>query len=160
MSNNHHGNERTELEIIYELTLILARLTKDKAPHKVRLSLITFINKSKFEVMALTLTGTQSAIGLLGLTDTVTNVPVTATFGPATATPDSGFITATVNADNSITATAVSAGAGNLVVSASVTYTDSNGVSQTQTLSVTIPVTVAQATADSVALTVTFGAPA
>lgn len=110
--------------------------------------------------MALTLGATQKAQGTLGLTDTVTNLPVTGTFAAVTAVPDSAFFTAVVNPDNSITVAGASAGAGNLAVSASVTYTDSTGAVQTVTKTVSIPVTVAQATADSVALTVTFGTPA
>lgn len=147
-------NESILLHIVERL------LPKEPEAHKVRLSLITFINKSKFEIMALNLTGTQSAQGLLGLTDTVTNVPVIATFDSVTATLDSSFATATVNADNSITVTAVSPGAGTLTVTANVSYTDSTGAAQVQSLSTTVPVTVAQASADSVALTVTFGTPA
>lgn len=148
------SNENKLLHIVERL------LPKEPVVHKVRLLLITFINKSKFEIMALNLTGTQSAQGLLGLTDTVTNVPVTATFDSVTATLDGGFATSTVNADNSITVTAVSPGTGTLTVGANVSYTDSTGAAQTQPLSTTVPVTVAQATADSVALTVTFGTPA
>lgn len=147
-------NESTLLHIVERL------LPKEPTAHKVRISLITFINKSKFSIMALNLTGTQSAQGLLGLTDTVTNVPVIATFSSVTATLDSAFATATVSSDNSITVTAVSPGTGTLTVAASVSYTDSTGAAQTQPLSTTVPVTVAQATADSVALTVTFGTPA
>lgn len=148
------NNESTLLHIVERL------IPKEPIRNKVRLSLITFINKSKFQIMALNLSGTQSAQGLLGLLDTVTNLPVVASFSSVTATPDSGFISATVNPDNSITATAVTPGAGNLVVSALASYTDSTGAAQSQTLTVAIPVTVAQATADAVALTVTFGTPA
>jgi hypothetical protein len=157
-----YGNESKELEIILEQTRIIANLThKDRGPHKVVLSLITFINQSKFQIMALTLGATQKAQGTLGLTDTVTNLPVVASsFASVTATPDSAFFTAVVNPDNSITVSGASPGSGNLNVSASATFKDSTGATQTQTLTVAIPVTVAQATADSVALTVTFGTPA
>jgi hypothetical protein len=151
--------EKEEFSIINRLLGIIENLTGNK-PHKVRLSLNTIINNSKFQIMALTLGATQKAQGTLGLTDTVTNLPVTGTFASVTATPDSAFFTAVVNPDNSITVSGASAGSGNLNVSASATFTDSTGASQTQTLTVSIPVTVAQATADSVALTVTFGTPA
>jgi len=154
------GHEEKEKDgIIFRLLGIIENLTSCKA-HKVRLSLITIINNSKFEIMSLTLNANQKSQGTLGLVDTVTNLPVVATFASVTATPDSAFITAVVNADNSITVTGVSAGAANLAVSASASYTDSTGAAQTATLTVSIPVTVAQSTADSVALTVTFGTPA
>lgn len=154
-------NEKRSLENEERLLKIIDKLLPhEHKPNKVRLALITFISKSKFEIMALNLTGTQSAQGLLGLTDTVTNVPVTATFDSVTATLDSAFATATVNGDNSITVTAVSPGTGTLTVAANVSYTDSTGAAQVQPLSTTVPVTVAQASADSVALTVTFGNPA
>lgn len=145
-------NESVLLHIVERL------LPKEPKAHKVRLALITFISKSKLEIMALTLTGTQTSQGILGLLDTVTNVPVSATFANITATPDSAFVTATVNADNSISVVGVTPGTGNLVVTADVSYTDSTGAPQTQNLTATIGVTVAQSqpTADGVALTVTF----
>jgi hypothetical protein len=151
--------EKEFLDIIKLQASVINRLTMNREPHNVSLSLITFINNSKFQIMALTLGATQKAQGTLGLTDTVTNLPVTGTFASVTATPDSAFFTAVVNADNSITVSGVSAGAGNLNVSSSATYTDSTGAAQTKTLTVAVPVTVAQASADSVALTVTFGTP-
>ena len=152
--------EKERDSIISRLLGIIENLTGNK-PHPVRMSLNTIINNSKFQIMALTLGATQKAQGTLGLVDTVTNLPVTASaFASVTAVPDSAFFTAVVNPDNSITVSGASAGAGNLVVTASASYTDSTGAAQTQTLTVSIPVTVAQATADSVALTVTFGTPA
>lgn len=158
------GDSATEKSLIETVNIqaqTIANLLSEKCkPHKVRLALTTIINRSKFEIMALTLNANQKSQGTLGLQDTVTGLPVVATFTSVTATPDNpAFFTATVNPDNTITVTGVSAGAGNLTVSASAAYTDSTGAAQTQTLSVSVGVTVAQATADKVALTITFGTP-
>lgn len=156
-------NEMRSLENETRLLKLIEHLfRKLDNPHKVRLALITFINNSKLQIMTLSLTGTQTSQGILGLLDTVTNVPVTATFANVVATPDSGFITATVNADNSITVAGVTPDTGNLVIASDVSYTDSTGAAQTQNLAVAIGVTVAQSqpTADAVALTVTFSTPA
>lgn len=156
-------NEERFQENEKRLLKLLERLIPHEPPKpKVRLALITFINNSKLEIMILNLTGTQTSQGILGLLDTVTNVPVTATFANIVATPDSAFVTAAVNSDNSISVVGVTPGTGNLVITSDVSYTDSTGVPQTQNLTATIPVTVAQSqpTADGVALTVTFSTPA
>jgi hypothetical protein len=155
-------SEKSLIETVNIQAQTIANLLSEKCKaHKVRLSINQIINKSIYQLMALTFNVGQKSQGTLGLTDTVTNQPVQATFASVTATPDNASVfTAVVNADNSITATAVAPGSANLNVSASVSYTDSTGTAQTVTLTVSIPVTVAQLTADSVALTLTFGTPA
>lgn len=148
-------------DVIIHIDKIVINLGEEcNRADEVRLILTTFVNKNKYSIMALTLNAGQSAAGTLGLQDTVTGLPVTSTFTGTTASPDNAAVfTSVVNPDGSITATAVAPGTANLLVATTGAYTDSNGTPQTQSLTLSVPVTVAQATADSVALTLTFGTP-
>lgn len=111
--------------------------------------------------MSLSLVSNQQVAGTLGLLDTVTNNPVTATFANITAASDNtAAFTVTSDASGNVNVVGVAAGTGNVTVTADASYTDSTGTAQTKTLSFTTDVTVtAIITADGVALTVTFGAP-
>ena len=119
------------------------------------------LNKSKFQIMSLSLVSNQKVAGTLGLIDSVTNNPVTATFANVTATSDTpAAFTASVDSSNNIDVVGVAAGTGILTVSALTAYTDSTGAAQSVTLTTTVDVTItAVITADGVALTVTFGTP-
>lgn len=102
----------------------------------------------------------QNLAAILGLVDTVTNQPVTATFTDVSWSSDNEAVfTTEQNATdtNEQDITGVSAGTANLIVTAVASYTDSNGDAQTPTLTSTIPVTVT-GTPDGVELNVTFGA--
>lgn len=153
--------EHKKPETVVNIDKIIINLGEcEKAPHGVHLVLTTTNKNGKFTIMALTLNSNQKAQGTLGLIDNVTQNVVTASFSGTTATPDNAAVfTAVVNADGSITASAVAAGTANLNISTLASYTDSNNQPQTQTLTLSVPVTVAQATADSVSLTLTFGTP-
>lgn len=148
-------------ETIINIEKIVINLCEEKEkPHGVHLALITTLNNGKFIIMTLILNANQSAQGVLGLIDNVTQGVVQGTFAGTNATSDNEAIfIAVTNADGSVTAKAVAPGTGNLTVATSASYTDSNNQPQTQGLTITVPVTVAQATADSVSLTLTFGTP-
>lgn len=167
----HKGTKSKEIQELLEIirqmadneAVLLKELYDCQHPikaHPVGL-ILTFNKNQKNKTMAVTLNPNQSVIGNLSLVDTVTNLPVVATFTNETATSDTpGVATAVVNADGTITAAAVAPGTANISGGATAAYTDSNGVAQTAALTFTaVAVTVAQPTADSVGLVLTFGTP-
>lgn len=139
--------------------------------HRPIMVLYSFINKSKFIVMSLTLNPNQFDLGTVGLVDQVTLLPV-APIPPATAVvatgvtatfPDATVATAKLAASDAtgqtIEVDAVAPGTANLLVTGIWDYQDSAGNPQKGVaLQVIIPVTVVAA-ANSVGMTVTFGAP-
>jgi hypothetical protein len=128
--------------------------------HRYHLVFETLINNFKIAIMGAQLNSGQLVIGSLGLVDNVTGNPVQGTFTNVTATSDNSAVyAAVVNADGTITITAVAPGSGNLSFGATAAYTDSNGNAQSQALSGTISVAVAQPAADSVSLVLTLGTP-
>lgn len=154
-------NERRLIKENERLFRELQRCLHQKQAHPVQL-ILTFNNQSKLKTMAVTLNPNQSVIGSLSLIDTVTGNPVVATFANPQATSDNpAAVTAVVNPDGTITATAVTPGTANITASADVSYTDSNGAAQTA-IGIAAPVvavSVAQPAADSVGLVLTFGTP-
>jgi hypothetical protein len=145
---------------IRKLIAELEELIKlEKNPY--RLVLTQTINKSKFQIMSLSISSNQQVAGVLGLVDAVTGVAVTATFTGVTATSDTpAAATVNVDASNNINLIGVAAGSGNIDVSAVAAYTDSTGTAQSQTLTTTVPfVVTAVVTADAINLVVTFGSP-
>lgn len=131
--------------------------------HKYHLIFTTtnILNKSKFIIMDLNLVSNQKVAGTLGLLDSTTNTPVSASFSGVTATSDTpAAFTASVDADNNIDVVGVAAGSGVLTISAVAAYTDSTNAPATQTLTTTVNVIIsAVIVADQVVLTVTFGSP-
>lgn len=149
-------NEQKETKLLLHIVHELVQ----KQPHsnRVRLILTQSINNSNYQIMSLTLASNQQSVGTLGLQDTVTGQPVTASFSNVQATPSSPNFTADIDASNNITVKGVSEGSGFLTVNALVAYTDSTGQAQNQTLSVNIDISiVAVVSADGVALVVNFG---
>lgn len=162
-------HDRKELERLLEEELIEnQRLTKiiDKLinpqKHNVHLVLITNINQTKSILMALTLATNQSSTGTLGLIDSVTQQPVTATFDTQTyVSSDATVFTAAQGGDpNTVVITPVAAGSATLNISANATYTDSTGAAQVSPETASISVTVTSVvTADAVTLVVNFSTP-
>jgi cell fate (sporulation/competence/biofilm development) regulator YmcA (YheA/YmcA/DUF963 family) len=163
-------HDRRELErLLEEAILENQRLTKiiDKLinpqKHSVHLVLTQNINQTKSILMALTLATNQTSTGTLGLIDSVTQQPVTATFDTQTyVSSDVTIFTAAAGTDpNTVVITPVAAGSATLNVSANASYTDSAGNAQVspETASVSVTVT-AVVTADAVTLVVNFSTPA
>jgi hypothetical protein len=131
--------------------------------HKIKPELVLYriFNNKKIKIMSLSIVSNQKVAGVLGLIDSVTNNPVTATFSNVTAVSDTpAAFTASVDSSNNIDVVGVAAGTGNVTISATVAYTDSTGAAQSTTLTLVVAVTItAVVTADGVALTVTWGTP-
>ena len=129
--------------------------------HPVRLILTTNINNSIYSIMSLSLASNQKSLGTLGLQDTVTGASVTASFTNVAPTSDNTSIyTATVDGSGNVVVSGVTPGTGTLTVTATAAYTDSTGAAQSAPLTVTVGITVTKViTADSVALTISFGTP-
>lgn len=129
--------------------------------HKVELVLTTLINNFKIKVMSVELAANQKVLGALGLQDSVTGNPVTATFSNVQATSDTpAAFTASVDANNNIIVTGVAAGAGKVNISATASFTNSLNQPATANLSLSVDVTIdAVVVADNVVLVITWGAP-
>lgn len=162
-----HDHEEKELAIIKKLIDIINKLTRPPTQHeRIRLILKTILDKNNsiFQIMALNLNTGQFSIDSLGLIDSDTGNPVSATFANATFTSsDPAVFTTEQDAanPNSTKDTAVAAGSASLTATADVTYTDANTqASVTKSLSVTIPVIVSAVVAgENVALVINQGAP-
>jgi hypothetical protein len=143
------------------LTGIIQTLLGKDRPHKVRLILISNDNKSILRIMSLSIAANQEAVGVLILLDDETQQPVTATFANTSAVSDTpSVLTAAIDSNGNVDATAVAAGSGNLTVTTTATYTNSLGNQMVTQESTVIPFTVTPVvTADQVSLVVTFGAP-
>jgi hypothetical protein len=154
------NQEKEEFSIINRLLGIIENLTGNK-PHPVKLVLLTKINNSKFQIMALSIAANQQVAGTLGLVDQVTSAAVTGTFAGTSAVSDTpAAFTANVDASGNVNVVAVAAGTGNLTVTTTAAYTDSTNTPQTASLSVVIPVAItAVVVADAVSLVVNFGTP-
>lgn len=113
--------------------------------------------------MAIEFKADEFEIGSLGLADTTKgSIVPNPTFANTIATPsDSNIISATVNADGTITVTGKTAGTATVNITSDVTYVDSNGSTQTKNLSTSVDVNVDAVVIapDDVQLTITFGAP-
>lgn len=156
MSFSHHEKPETIINID-KIIINLGEEDRHK-PHGTHLVLITNNSNGKFITMALTLKTNEKAQGTLSLTDDVTSNVVTASFsGTSVSVDNTAAFTAVVNADGSITATAVAPGSGILTVSTTASYTDSNNQPKTEPKIVNVGVSVAQPTADATTLVLTFG---
>jgi hypothetical protein len=145
---------------IIELLKKLKDCLEGEKAHAVKLSII-FSNNTNPQTMSLELKSGQSSVGTLVVTDTVTGLPVVATFTNVVATSDSPSVASIVaNPDGTITATGVSAGTANVSVSAIAAFTDSLGNPSSQSLSVIEVVTVdAVPVANPVSLSVNWSTP-
>ena len=144
------------------LTAIIEGLLGTKPePNRVRLILTANINKSIFKVMNVNLAANQQQQFAFGLTDEVTQAPVTGTFADGTVVSDTpGVATGNVDASGNVFFVAVAPGSANLTASAQGTYTNSLGNQEVDQLTTDpIPVTVvAVQTADGVKLILIPGA--
>jgi len=148
------------------LTAIIESLVgTEPQPNPVRLILISKntskSNNSILRIMSLSIAANQEAVGVLSLLDDETQQPVTATFANTAAVSDTpSVLTAAIDSNGNVDATAVAAGSGNLTVTTTATYTNSLGNQMVTQESTVIPFTVTPVvTADQVSLVVTFGAP-
>jgi len=148
------------------LTAIIESLVgTEPQPTPVRLILISKntskSNNSILRIMSLSIAANQEAVGVLSLLDDETQQPVTATFANTAAVSDTpSVLTASIDSNGNVDATAVAAGSGNLTVATTATYTNSLGNQMVTQESTVIPFTVTPVvTADQVSLVVTFGAP-
>ena len=154
-----HKKQKCDITVINETIIVIEEEHYHRHSH--HLVLTTFINNSKFEIMSLSIVANEKVIGSLGLIDSVTNEPVSATFQNTTATSgNTASYNASVNADGSIEVTGVAEGSGDLVVTSLADFTDSLGHPQSVEKSVTIPVSIsAVQTANGTNLVVNFGTP-
>lgn len=108
--------------------------------------------------MSLSIAANQKAPIIVGLIDSDTLQPVTATFTNTTNTSDNGAIFTVDAAGNLV---GVSAGSANLLTQCDATYTDSKTQqSVTKTLNLTTPIDVqAVVTGENVTLVVSLGTP-
>jgi hypothetical protein len=152
------GNSKEEKEclgIIKDLSETVLELVRPKKRPMILVLIQTF-NNQKILTMSLSLASNQTGPVVLGLVDSVTGQPVTATFANSSYSIDNTSV-ATVDANGNISG--VAAGTFNLSVTTAATYTDSTGTLQSGiTETGTFPGTVtAVVTADGVALVATLG---
>jgi hypothetical protein len=158
-----NDNKKLVDENLRLTAIIEGLLGTEPQANPVRLILISknTSNNSILRIMALNLAANQEAVGVPSLLDDTTQQPVTSTFANTAAVSDTPTVlTAAIDSNGNVDATAVAAGSGNLTVTTTATYTNSLGNQVVSQESVVIPFTVTPVvTADQVSLVVTFGAP-
>jgi len=159
-----HAAEKL-INIIADQVHVINNLTEEhhhRKRQRVEQVLYFIFNNNKYITMALSIASNQSAPIILGLIDSDTRLPVTATFVGETETSDNPAV-ATTDPTLGLVAvkTNTAGGSGNLTSVATWTYTDKNtNLPVTVQKTTVTPFTVTSVvTAENVEMTVTLGAP-